>query len=213
MAAMVETTLAPNMQFAELASEAQIQRTVESLEKHGFTVRVAENSAEAREKVAELIPAGAEVFTSLSATLSKTGIYEDLNDSKRYNSLRTRLAGMDPNTQRREMNKLGATPEYVVGSIHALTETGSAIIVSGTGSQLASYAAGAAKVIWVVGSQKIVPDLETGMQRVEEYSLPLESARAMQAYGRTSSINKLMIVNRDAPGRISVVIVKENLGF
>jgi L-lactate utilization protein LutC len=95
-----------------------------------------------------------------------------------------------------------------------LTETGSAIIASKTGSQLGPYVSGAAKVIWVVGSQKIVPNLEEGFKRVEEYSLPLENVRAMKAYGMTSSVDKLLVVNREiTPGRITVVIVKENLGF
>jgi hypothetical protein len=112
------------------------------------------------------------------------------------------------------MQKLGATPEYVLGSVHALTETGVAVIASATGSQLGPYSAGASKVIWVVGSQKIVPTLEEGMKRIEEYTLPLENERAMKAYGMNSVIAKLLIVNREVtPGRITVVIVKENVGF
>jgi len=142
------------------------------------------------------------------------GITEDVDKSGRYNSIRTKLALLDYKTQGREMNKLGAVPEYVLGSVHALTETGVSIIASATGSQLASYASGAAKVIWVVGSQKIVPTLENGMKRLEEYTFALEDARALQAYGMHSSINKLLIVNRETtPGRITVVIVKENVGF
>ena len=175
---------------------------------------VVENGAEAREKVAELLPAGAEVFTSSSVTLLASGISEDINESGRYDSVRAKLAKMDFKMQGREMNKLGATPEYVVGSVHALTETGATITASGSGSQLASYASAAAKVIWVVGSQKIVPDIETGMKRLEEYSLPLEDARMMQVRGMHSSINKVLVVTKEmVPGRITVVIVKEKLGF
>ncbi|HEY3311256.1 MAG TPA: LUD domain-containing protein [Anaerolineales bacterium] len=214
MSTPIITTLEPNLAYAEIADNTQIERTFDALKAHGFNVFVAEDGAAARKIVAELLPAGVEVFTATSVTLTKTGISEDINESGRYNSVRARLATMDFKTQNREMNKLGATPEYVVGSVHALTENGSAIIASGTGSQLASYASAAARVIWVVGAQKIVRDLEEGMKRVEEYSLPLEDARAMQAYGRHSSVNKMLVVNREgAPGRITVVIVKENLGF
>ena len=214
MAVMVETTLVPNMTFSELASDEQIDRTVEALQKQGFVVHVVENGAEARKKVAELLPAGAEVFTSSSATLLASGISEDINESGRYDSVRAKLAKMDFKIQGREMNKLGATPEYVVGSVHALTETGATITASGSGSQLASYASAAAKVIWVVGSQKIVPDIETGMKRLEEYSLPLEDARMLQARGAHSSINKILVVTKEmVPSRITLIIVKENLGF
>jgi hypothetical protein len=95
-----------------------------------------------------------------------------------------------------------------------VTETGQVIIASKTGSQLAGYVAGAAHVIWVVGTQKIVPTLEDGMERIEEYTLPLENARALKVYGASSSINKLLIVNKEyMPGRTTMVLVKEKLGF
>jgi L-lactate utilization protein LutC len=213
MATPVEIEVAPNPVYAQLASEAQIERTVQALESHGMHVVVVEDSASARREVAEMIPSGAEVFTPLSVTLTQTGIVDDIEKSGRYDPVRAKLAKMDRKTQGREMIKLGATPEYVIGSVHALTETGSALIASGTGSQLGPYGAGAAKVIWVVGSQKIVPTLEDGFQRVQEYSLPLENERVMKAYGMHSSVSKLLIVNRDTPGRTTVIIVKENLGF
>jgi len=121
---------------------------------------------------------------------------------------------MDRKTQGLEMQKLGAAPEWAVGSVHAVTEDGKVIIASASGSQLPSYAYGSSHVVWVVGSQKIVKDLDEGMKRVREYVLPLESERAMKAYGQPSSINKLLILNKEAnPGRITMVIVKEKLGF
>jgi L-lactate utilization protein LutC len=214
MATPMETTLAPNIEFAQLASDEQIDHTIMALEANGMHAMVVEDGAAARRKVVELLPPGAEVFISSSATALQTGITQEVDESGSYDSLRVKLAKMDRKTQNREMIKMGATPEYVIGSVHALTETGSAIIVSSTGSQLAPFTSGAAKVIWVVGSQKIVPSLEEGFRRVEEYSLPMESMRLMKIYGRPSSINKLLVVHRETtPGRITIIIVKENLGF
>lgn len=214
MATPVETTLSPNLAYAQLASDAQIEHTVKALAANGIQAIVVETGAEARAKVAELLPAGAEVFISSSTTLNVLGISEDVDQSGRYDSVRTKLAKLDRQTQGREMIKLGATPQYILGSVHALTETGSAIIASMTGSQLGPYVAGAEKVIWVVGSQKIVPTLDEGFKRLEEYTLALEDARALQAYGVHSSINKLLVVHREiTPGRVTVVIVKENVGF
>ena len=102
----------------------------------------------------------------------------------------------------------------MLGSVHAVTESGTLITASMGGSQLGPYASGAAKVILVVGTQKIVTDLEEAMARLEDYTLPLEDARAMEAYGIHSSINKLLIISREiVPGRITVVLVDEALGF
>ena len=200
--------------FAILASDAQIERTRHALEANNIHTIVAENGTDAKKKLLELIPENTEVFTSSSITLNVLGIPEEIDKSGRYNSVRAKLDMMDRKTQNREMMKLGATPEYMIGSVHAFTETGHVIIASKTGSQLAGYVAGAAHVIWVVGTQKIVPTLETGLKRVEEYTLPLESARMFKARGVYSSIDKLLIVNKEfMPGRTTLILVKENLGF
>jgi L-lactate utilization protein LutC len=210
---MLDTPMITN-KFALLATDVQIERTVRALEANNIHAIVAQDGAEAKRKLFEIIPANAEVFISSSTTLNTLGVTEEIDKSGRFNSVREKLGMMDPKTQNREMQKLGATPEYMLGSVHAVTETGRVIIASKTGSQLAGYVAAAAHVIWVVGTQKIVPTLEEGMKRVEEYVLPLESARAMKAYGVGSAINKLLIVNKEfAPGRTTLILIKEDLGF
>lgn len=102
----------------------------------------------------------------------------------------------------------------MISTVHAVTKISSLIIASRTASHWAVYAAAAALVIWVVGTQKIVPTLEDGLRCREEYTLPLEDARAFRAYGFHSSINKLLIVTKEfMPDRTTRILVKENLGF
>jgi len=200
--------------FAVLASDDQIERTIEALDANNIHTIVTENGVDAKKKLLEMIPADAEIFTSSSVTLNTLGVTEEIDKSGRFNSVRAKLIMMDRVIQNREMEKLGATPEFMIGSVHAVTETGRVIIASKTGSQLAGYVAAAAHVIWVVGTQKIVATLEDGMQRIEEYVLPLENARSLDVYGVMSSINKLLIVNKEfAPYRTTMILVKENLGF
>lgn len=211
---MLTTPLIETTKFAILASDAQLERTVNALEINNIHAIVTENGAEAKKRLFEIIPADAEIFTSSSVTLNALGITEEIDESGHYDSVRAKIALMDRKTQNREMQKLGSTPEYMIGSVHAVTETGQVIIASKTGSQLAGYAASAANLIWVVGTQKIVPTLEDGMERIEEYTLPLENARSLNTYGVESSIDKLLIVNKEfAPGRTTMILVKENLGF
>lgn len=211
---MIDSTMIEISKFATLASDAQIERTVQALEANNIHTIVVENGADASKVLYEMLPANAEVFTSTSTTLNDLGITEEIDTSGRYNSVREKLDMMDRKTQGREMEKLGATPEYMLGSVHAVTENGRVIIASQTGSQLSGYVAAAAHVIWVVGTQKIVKTFEDGMDRVEEYTLPLESARALKVYGVSSAINKLLVVNKESkPGRTTMILVKENLGF
>ena len=209
---MTQSKLIPNMAYSRLASDEQIERAAKALEAHGIHVLVAENGEDAKTKLFETIPAGAEVFTGLSTTLNTLGIPAEVDEH--YNSVRVKLATMNQKTQMREMVKLGATPEYIVGSVHAVTEDGTVVIASNTGSQLAGYAASATHVVWVVGTQKIVPNLDEAMKRIREYTLPLEDERLLQAYGMNSNISKQLIVHKEVtPGRTTMILVKENLGF
>lgn len=207
-----QSQLIPNMTYARLASDEQITRAAQALEANGIRVFVAANGEEARAKIFETIPAGAEVFAAASRTLDSLEIPAEID--RRYDSVRVRLSKMDRATQGREMIKMGAVPEWIIGSVHAVTEDGTVVIVSNTGSQLAGYAASAAHVLWVVGAQKIVPNLEEAMKRIREYTYPLEDERALQVYGVNSFISKVLIVHREVmPGRTTMIIVKENLGF
>lgn len=207
-------TVAPNEQYSRLASDTQIMRTAQSLEAHGIHAIIAANGEETRTKLLELLPEGAEVFLGSSDTVKELGLKEIVDNSERFNSVRVRLAKMDSSTQNREMIKMGAVPEYIIGSVQAVTEDGSVVIASNTGSQLAPYAASAAHVIWVVGSQKIVRTLEEGFERVYQYALPLEDARLMKEYGMRSSVNKMLIIHKEViPGRTTIILVKEKLGF
>ena len=200
--------------FGDLASQESINKTKDALIKNGIDVLVVENGAEAKEKCLQIIPEGAEVMTMTSETLRLAEIAKELNESGKYNSVRGQFAKMDRKTQGLEMQKLGAAPEWAIGSVHAVTEDGKVIVASATGSQMAGYVYGSTHVLWVVGSQKIVNDLDEGIKRIYEYVLPLESERAMKAYGQGSSVNKLLIFNKEAtPGRITMIIIKEKLGF
>jgi L-lactate utilization protein LutC len=161
-----------------------------------------------------MIPAGANVHHGASQTLDATGISEELDTSGRYDPIGPRAWSMDRATQGAEIRRLTAAPDMMLGSVHAVTETGSLIVASMGGSQLGPYVSGAGRVILVVGRQKIVADLDEGMRRINEYALPLEDARAMAAYGIHSAVNKVLIINREVfPGRITVVLVDEALGF
>ena len=209
-----DITDAPNAEFAELATDEQITRTANALEAHNIHAIIVEDGIEAKRKFFELIPDGAEVFLGASVTLEQLGIKDEVDKSGRFDSLRPRMFAMDRATQGREIRKLGSAPDYAAGSVHAVTEGGQVLIASNTGSQIGPYATGAGKVIWVVGSQKIVKDLEEGFRRIQEYCLPREEVHMQQLYKTSTGVNKVLIVNHEfRPGRITMIIVKEELGF
>jgi L-lactate utilization protein LutC len=200
--------------YATVADDARVARTAAALEANGISMLRAANAGEAKRIVLGLIPAGSQVYHGASQSLEVSGIAEELERSGRYEPLRPRVFSLDRETQADEIRRLTSSPDVMLGSVHAVTETGSLVVASASGSQLGPYAAGAGKVILVVGTQKIVSDLEEAHRRIDEYAFPLEDARAQAAYGVHSGVNKLLIINREwMPGRTTVVLVDEALGF
>jgi hypothetical protein len=200
--------------FARPASDEQIERTAKALEANNIHVLIAENGEEAKRLFFELIPEGSEVFLGASVTLETLGIKDQIDKSGKYESLRPKIFAMDRATQGREIRKLGGAPDYAAGSVHAVTEDGHVLIASNTGSQLSPYASSAGKVIWVVGAQKLVKDVDEGLRRIYEYDLPLETEHMRQLYNAPTGVNKLLIVNKEIkPDRITMIIVKEALGY
>ena len=201
-------------EFSRVASKGQISAVANALERNGITCIVVDFGEEARKVVRSILPVGAEVYNNTSRTLEVIGVAEDIERSGQYQPLRPRLYQMDREMQVREMRQLSASPDWVVGSVHAVTEQGSLLIASASGSQLGPIVSGAGHVILVIGGQKIVPDLNTGLRRIYEYCFPLEDLRARQAYGVPSGVNNLLIINKAiAPGRITAILVNEQLGF
>ncbi|HEY4460174.1 MAG TPA: LUD domain-containing protein [Pseudonocardiaceae bacterium] len=208
------TISTPTTPFTEPAPAPALERAATALRSHGFTVEILDDVAAARVRVDDLMPDGASVLTAASETLRLSGIDDDLNASGRYQAVRPTTLAMDRVTAADDIRRLRATPDFVVGSVHAVTETGSIVVASGTGSQLPAYSGGAARAIWVVGAQKLVPDLPTALRRVEEHCLPLESARAQAVYGSPSAIGRLLVLNLEMnPERVTVLLLREAIGF
>jgi L-lactate utilization protein LutC len=200
--------------WATKADDDRVKRTMAALEANGITAIRAADAAEAKRMVLDLIPEGSQVHHGASQSLDDTGITAEIETSGRYEALRPRIWSMDRRTQADDIRRLGAAPDVMLGSVHAVTETGSLVAASMGGGQLGPYVSGAGRVILLVGTQKIVSDLEEGLRRINEYSFPLEDARAQAAYGIHSAVNKLVIINGEyVPGRITVVFIDEVLGF
>jgi hypothetical protein len=212
----LEVGLDPSLRrrWATLADGARVARTIAALQANGMIGHRVADAAEARSTVLDLIPAGSQVHSGASQTLDIIGVTSEIEKSGGYEPIRPRIRSMDRQTQGDEIRRTGAAPDVMLGSVHAVTETGSLLAASMSGSQLGPYISGAGRVILVAGTQKIVADVEEGLRRIDEYSYPLEDARVQAAYGIRSAVNKVVIINREmTPGRITVVLVDEVLGF
>lgn len=198
--------------FAIVADDEALSRAAKGLRDRGHTTHIVDTVADARLLVRDLLPRDKAIFTANSETLRHSGLLADIDDGEEFVSVRARLSGIDPKDIRTQIT-MGAAPEVVIGSVHAVTEDGVMVAASASGSQLGPYAAGAEKAIWVVGGQKVVPDLDTALRRVRTYSYPREHER-WRTQGLASFIGKLLILEREYdPNRGTVVLIREEIGF
>jgi len=200
--------------FTASASETTLQRVAGRMRERNIEVLIVNSAEEAKQVVLERIPPGAEVHSSKSKTLQDSGIFDALQDQNLYNALRHQSMKMDRKTQGREIRKLLAAPDFMLGSVQAITEDGILMDVSATGSQIGPYASTAGKLILVVGSQKIVPNLETAFRRMREYVQPWEEAQVRKAVNMETFVGKILIIEREwLAGRMTVILVREPLGI
>jgi len=200
--------------FAIPVSEEAIQRVAQRIRERNIEVIVVDNGDQARELVLERLPEGAEVHSAKSQTLKDAGIFDIIHDESLYNSIRPRYLKMDRNTQAREIRKLISAPDFMLGSVNAITEEGILVLTSASAGQMGPYASTAGKVILVVGSQKIVPDLETALRRIHDYVLPWEDAQLRQVMNRGSFVGKTLLIEQEGvEGRMTVILVRQPIGI
>lgn len=195
--------------FSTPASDKSLSKTMKELFKNGITSISFDSRQSLIKKLYELIPENAEVMTMTSVTLDTLGISEEISSSSKYRSVRNKLRLLGDKDQK----KVGSVSEYTLGSVNAVTENGEILIASATGSQLSAYAYASEHVIWVVGTQKIVKDKEEGTKRIYDYCFPLENARSKKVYNVGSKVGKILTINSEIPGRLTILFLKENIGF
>ena len=200
------------VEFAEPASGGTLEAVAEKLRARNFEVVIVDDGAAAKAEVLSRVPEGSQVHSGKSKTLEDAGIFDEFMNNENYDFIRRRTMKMDRNTQRDEMRKAGAAPDIMVNSAHAVTEAGQIVMTSATGSQIGPIASGAGKLILVIGSQKVVPDLDTAFRRIEDYVIPYEEDRLNVAHG-VAKMNRTLILGGDhTPGRTTIILVRQPIG-
>ena len=204
---------AGTVDFTLPASETELEAVAARLRERNFEVVIVQSSADVKAAVMGRIPEGATVHSGKSKTLEEAGLFKELMESERYDFIRRRTSKLDRKTQGDEIRKLGAAPDFMLGSVQAVTESGQLVVASASGSQIGPYASGAGKLILVIGSQKIVPDVDTALRRINEHVFPYEDARLRETIGVGTKLTRWLVIEQDYyPGRTTIILVRESTG-
>ncbi len=202
------------MDWDTLADDKTLEKTAKALAERGFGVIIVKDRNDAKAKLFELLPIGSEILENSSTTLDEIGVGEELGKGGRYVSIRKKITSINDKGERDKARRASATCDYAIGSVQAITQDGEVLVASQSGSNIAPYAFCAKNVVWVAGTNKIVKDRDKGIRRLYEHCLVLENERAKRVYGFPSSLNKMLILEKEPnPGRIKLILVKEKLGF
>jgi hypothetical protein len=205
------------MPYDAPAPRETLENLIPKLAERGVVAEIVKDRTEALAKIKELIPAGASVMNGSSVTLEEIGYIDLLKSSTHpWKNLKTDiLAETDPGKQA-TLRKYSVVSDYYLGSVHALAEDGQFVIASNTGSQLPHIVYTSPNLIFVVGNQKVVPDLATAFKRIEGYVLPLENKHMMDLYKVGSQISKIVVWRNEAAFNkrtVRMLLVEEKLGF
>lgn len=202
------------MPYDTIASEEAINRTVESLKSHNINVEVVADRATALARLKEMIPSGASVMTGGSVTLDEIGFTNLLKTSQSgWMNWKDKIFAEKDQAKQMQLRKESSSADYYLASAHALSEDGAIVQATASGSQIPAFAMLSPHAIFVVGCQKIVPTEAEALKRVKEYSLSMEDKRQKSVGNAGSVLNKILIHYGDMFGRLTVILVKEKLGF
>ncbi|OGC88335.1 hypothetical protein A2419_00560 [Candidatus Adlerbacteria bacterium RIFOXYC1_FULL_48_26] len=205
------------MDYNTLASEEALTSTVAALEARNFKPIIVSTKEEAFAKIKELVPAGASVMNGASTTLQQIGYIDYLKGGQHgWNNVHEGIVNEKDPVKQNELRRQALLSDFYLGSVHAMAETGELVIASNSGSQLPHIVFSSPNVIFIVGTNKIVPTLEDARARLREHVVPLEDERMKSVGMGGTALNKEFIFHAEPTytGRsITILLVKENLGF
>lgn len=196
---------------------------IEKFNQRGIEGYYCESKEEARNMAKRFLTPGCLVTWGGSMTLEEIGLIEDLKNSD-Y-SIIDRTSAKTPEEARALYSKI-VTADYFFMSSNAITLDGQLINIDGNGNRVACLITGPKNVVIIAGMNKIVTDVESGIQRVRNFAAPPNAVRLNRQtpcaqLGRCAnclapdSICSQIVVTRRShiPNRIKVILVGEELGY
>src|SRR3989344_3376175 len=206
-----------DMDYEALAIREAVERAIAALAERGVGSELVSNRAEALERIKALIPYHASVMNGSSRTLEEIGFVDYLKSGQHpWNNLHQEILDEKDPQKQAELRKQSVLSDYYLGSVHGVAETGEMVIASNSGSQLPHIVFTSPNLLFVVGTQKIVPNLEAAIRRVREYVLPREDKHMKSMGASGSAISKLLIFEKEPDfmkRTVRVIFVQEKLGF
>lgn len=201
-------------------NELLARRIIKGLESRNMTGSYAASREEALAQALALIPEGSSVTMGGAMSANEIGLVDALKQGN-YNFL-DRAAYADP----REALMAAYDADFFLSSANAMTEDGILVNIDGNANRVSCICNGPRKVIFIVGMNKVTPDLDSAMKRARNVAAPINAVRigtdtpctktgsCMDCKSPQTICCQFLITrfSRHA-GRIHVILVNDSLGF
>ncbi|MDR3231912.1 MAG: lactate utilization protein [Synergistaceae bacterium] len=199
------------------------QAVAKALQAKGYEAVAVGTKEEALAEVLKLIPAGASVGVPGTVTVREIGAMEKLAERGCRISQH-----WSPNIKPEERMQIlddENHADYLLTSANAITRDGKILNIDGNGNRVSGMAWGRGTLIFVIGVNKVVPDLEAGIARVHAASIPntlrlngntpcLQTGHCVDCDSPARTCRALLILERPTMGRKThVIMVGEDLGY
>ncbi len=201
-------------------NENLAQTVIKGLKSRNMEGFYAASKEEALQKALELIPEGASVTMGGCQTAADIGLTEALKDSK-YNYLDRNNA---PDKRAAELASYGV--DYFIASANAITNDGVIVNIDGNSNRVSCLAYGPQHVLYLVGMNKVCPDIDSAIKRARNVAAPVNATRfgvntpctktgacADCKSPETICCNFLITRYERHAGRVSVILINDSLGF
>ena len=189
-----------------------------NFEKQGFSTQLFRTKEEARDYLVEILHNQTIGFGG-SVTLLEMGLYEALQQNN--------AVVWHNKVPSRDVRRMAGCANIYITSANAVTEAGQIVNIDGTGNRVAMTSFGPQTCYYVVGRNKITPNLDEAVFRCRNVAAP-QNARRINAK-TPCAINGDKCYDCNSPGRIcrittvidrapmgmncEIIFVDEALGF
>jgi L-lactate utilization protein LutB len=195
--------------------------TIENLRKNGFEVIEVATADEALEIAKGFVEPQMHIGLGGSTTVQQIGLLAWLTEQENIQLSNQYEAGitMEENLERRRQGMISAL--YVTGC-NAITQKGELVNADGDGNRVAAQIFGPKKVLLIASKNKIVESVKEGFGRIRGIAAPKNiermNAKAVSMgkephYNNENIANKFVFITADKPGRTTIIIVGEELGY
>ena len=155
--------------------DLRVKKTIKALEKNCMKGYYVKNENELISLIDSLIADDKLITAGGSMTLSETGVTAHLNE--KYKGIFADRASCQSQDEVEEVFRKAYISDTFFASTNAVTENGELYNIDGNGNRVSAMIFGPKQVILVVGTNKIVANLDEAKTRLEKIACPANTVR------------------------------------